>query len=321
MKKIRIGVMGCASIAERSMIPAIKSLSDKFQLIAVASRNVEKAQTLAAKFNCEGICGYDALLDRKDIDAVYIPLPTGLHYEWVMKSLNADKHVYVEKSSSLSYSDSKAFVDVARSRQLVLMEGYMFLYHSQQKKILELIDSGIIGEIRHFSASFGFPPLSLTNFRYDKQVGGGAIMDCAGYVVRATSLILRQRLNVQAASIHYDKAGVSLYGSAFLVGDENIPACVSFGFDNFYQCKYEVWGSKGKLIASKAFTPKEKESPILLLETSEGLKQIVCDADNHFKKSMAEFADSISMEHYELHYREILEQSFLLDEILKYSVR
>ena len=282
MNKIRIGIMGCASIAGRSMIPAIKGLSQLFELAGIASRDTRKADSWAEKFNCRPFYGYDALLSCPDIDAIYVPLPTGLHAEWIMKCLQAGKHVYAEKSIAMSYSDSELFVNTAKHAGLVLMEGYMFLYHSQHKKVLELIDTGAIGKIRHFSASFGFPPLEPTNFRYDKQIGGGAIMDCAGYVTRVASFLLRQRLKVQAASIHFDLNGVSNHGAAFLTAQNGISASVSFGFDNFYQCRYDIWGSTGKLAALKAFTSRETESTVIQLETVNGVKQIISEADNHF---------------------------------------
>ncbi len=317
--KIKIAVMGCAAIAERSVIPAILELSECFELIGVASREEAKAKDFASKFNCEAIVGYDTLLQRDDIDAIYMPLPTGLHKEWIIKCLQAGKHVYAEKSIAMSYQESCDFVEEAKKNNLTLMEGYMFLYHSQHQQVLKMIQQGEIGEIRHFSASFGFPPFPPGNFRYDLTVGGGALMDSAGYVVRATSLILQQELKVKASCIHFDEKQSSLYGSAFLVSDQNIPATISYGFDNFYQCKYEIWGSKGKLIASKAFTPKAKESPIIILEKETGARQIVCDSDNHFKNAMQTFAQSIQTGETAKHYSEILTQSFLLESLLQKS--
>ena len=86
------------------------------------------------------------------------------------------------------------------------------------------MDSGVVGEIRQFSASFGFPPLALDNFRYDPEIGGGALMDCAGYTVSASLFILQQRLCVKAADIFYNEKGTSLYGSAFLQGEKKVSA-------------------------------------------------------------------------------------------------
>jgi NDP-hexose-3-ketoreductase len=75
MKKINIGVMGCANIATRSVIPAILE-SGQFNLVGIASRTEEKAAPFAEQFHCESIIGYDSLVKRDDIEAVYMPLPT-----------------------------------------------------------------------------------------------------------------------------------------------------------------------------------------------------------------------------------------------------
>lgn len=101
-KKIRIGVMGCADIAQRLVIPAIQQLGEKFKLVGVASRTADKARSFADRFACESIEGYNTLVLRDDIDAVYIPLPTGLHKEWIIKALEHGKHVYAEKSIAMN---------------------------------------------------------------------------------------------------------------------------------------------------------------------------------------------------------------------------
>ena len=144
-------------------------------------------------------------------------------------------------------------------------------------------------------------------------------MDCAGYVIRAASMLLRQRLTAQAASIHFNQNGTSDYGAGFLVAQNGVPVSVSFGFDNFYQCRYDVWGSKGKVSALKAFTPQVMESPVIQLETAAGTEKIICEADNHFEKAMIEFHNSIMSKNCGKHYAEILEQSRLLDELINYN--
>lgn len=320
MKKIRIGVMGCANIAHRSVIPAILSLPEHFELVAIASRTLDKATQFAQEFGCEAIGQYDDLLQRKDIDAVYIPLPTGLHKEWINKALYACKHVYAEKSIAFSLTDAEEMVRNAQKHQVSLMEGFMFQYHSQNLKVKKMIETGAIGEIRYFTGSFGFPPFpDADNFRYDKNIGGGAIYDACGYPVRAAFFLLGNTLKVQGASVYYDQAhGCSLYGSAFLRGENGIGASISFGFDNYYQCNYQIWGSKGKLMANKAYTPKVDQATTLTWEHDYQTEIINCEADNHFIKALMEFHHIISnpssREH---HFNAIKEQSEALETIAK----
>jgi predicted dehydrogenase len=320
---IRIGVIGCANIAHRSMIPAILELKDKFKLVAVASRDQNKADSFAAEFSCEGIGSYEQLLMREDIDAVYIPLPTGLHKEWITKALNSGKHVYAEKSIAMNFQDAEEMVEVAVKRNLALMEGYMFQYHTQHQKVFELINNGTIGDIRSFKAAFGFPPFPNKNdFRYDNQVGGGALRDAAGYVVRAASFITKRNYTVEGASIYYEPTTkTSLYGNAFLASSDGVGAFLAFGFDNFYQCNYEIWGSKGKLTVKRAFTPKPNEVTALLVETANQIEEISCEPCNHFVKALEEFHSLCqgNQANKAKHYNEILLQSKTIDKIEEIS--
>ncbi|CAF4884080.1 unnamed protein product [Rotaria sp. Silwood1] len=117
---MNIGVLGCANIAMRSVIPAIKSITD-FKLIAVASRAKEKAAEYAEKFQCEAIEGYDNLIERKDIDALYIPLPTGLHLEYVIKALESGKHVIAEKSLGMNYTEVET-MDFLKGKKVKMLD-------------------------------------------------------------------------------------------------------------------------------------------------------------------------------------------------------
>jgi len=318
-KKIKIGIMGCANIAKRSVIPAIKELSQDFELIAVASRTASKANDFAETFECEPVIGYDSLLNKADISAVYIPLPTGLHKEWIIKALKAGKHIYSEKSIAFNFLDAKEMVDLAKSKNLVLMEGYMFVFHTQHTIIKQLIENGEIGAIRTFRSSFGFPPLDKDNFRYKNDLGGGVVFDAAGYPLRASHLMLDSDLRVSSSSLNYSSAqDIAIYGNAFLKNELGLSAHISFGFDNYYQCNYEIWGSHGKLTANKAFTPKPDENPDILIENDVGKRIISAPADNHFKNAFVEFAELIKRnKDKDETFSSILTQSKSLDEIIR----
>ncbi len=110
MEKLRIGILGCADIANRLVIPNIKKL-DQFELVAVASRSPEKANEFATKFDCLPVHGYENLILRNDIDCVYIPLPNGLHHEWMMNSLKHRKHILAENPFTEDYEKTKEIID------------------------------------------------------------------------------------------------------------------------------------------------------------------------------------------------------------------
>jgi dTDP-3,4-didehydro-2,6-dideoxy-alpha-D-glucose 3-reductase len=294
-KRIRVGVMGAAKIARRSVVPALLQVPDHFALVAVASRDEAKATQFAEEFDCQPLTGYAALLARDDIDAIYMPLPTGLHAEWVARAIAAGKHVYVEKSFAATSSDCEALIASARASGVAVMEGYMFLYHRQQAVVADWLHQGMIGDLRHFHGAFGFPPLSADDFRYDEAVGGGVLMDAAGYPLRAALHLLGEPLAVQGACVRRcPQRGTSLWGSAFLARADGVGASIAFGFDNHYQCRYELWGSKGKLSAERAYTPGPMLAPRLVLETADGRREVAVDPDNHFVGAWRAFAHAIA---------------------------
>jgi len=318
---MNIGVLGCANIAFRSVIPAIKSIPD-FNLIAVASRTLSKAQEYADKFECEAIEGYDNLIARSDIDVIYLPLPTGMHKEYVTKCLEAGKHVLAEKSLGMNYDEVKSMVELARSKNLLLMENYMFEYHSQHKFVFDLINNDEIGELRLFRSIFGFPPLPKDNFRYDKAMGGGSLLDAAGYPIKASQIFLGYDISVKAANLYYDKnLDVDIFGSAYLTGETGIPSEISFGFDNLYQCNYEIWGSKGKILAERAFTPQPNYSPKIVLQKDTETKEYLIEPDNHFVNILNEFNRAIEAKDFESHYKKLLSQAKLQDEVRNLSIK
>ena len=138
------------------MIPELARHAS-YRLIAVASRSLEKSAQLAAQYECRALT-YEQLVAEPGIDAVYIPLPTGLHFEWVMKTLVAGKHVLCEKSLGGTLAEVEQMVSMAREKRLLLVENFQFRFHSQHATVKHLLSEGVIGEMRCFRASFGFPP-------------------------------------------------------------------------------------------------------------------------------------------------------------------
>ncbi len=314
-RKIKIGVMGCANIALRSVIPAIKAMPE-FELIAVSSRNINKARHFSDIFDCEGVEGYDNLLENVNIDAIYLPLPTGIHEEWVIKSLNAGKHLLVEKSVAEDLKSAERMINLANRSNLLLMENLMFQYHSQHSFVKDLINQDMIGDIRLFRSSFGFPPLDSGNIRYIKELGGGALLDAGCYPLKASQMFLDESLSVKASHLFIDKVkGVNVYGSAYLSNSKGSIAEIAFGFDNFYQCNYVIWGSKGKISVERAFTPTPDMKPKIILEKDGNKEEYFMDKDNHFINSLKEFHRSICSGDLEHHHKAILTQAELLGDI------
>ena len=133
----RVGILGCANIAKRSLAPAFAA-HPEFQITAIASRTPEKAAEFASRYGARP-CSYDELMALDEVDLVYCPLPTGLHYQWVRKALVNGKHVLCEKSLALDSDQVGNLVRIARERNLFLMESFQFRFHPQNLYVKKLL--------------------------------------------------------------------------------------------------------------------------------------------------------------------------------------
>ena len=285
MKKIRLGILGTSEIAFRRFLPALKKHSE-FEYIGVASRNIEKTKLFVESYGGKGYSSYDELLQDKNIDAVYIPLPPALHFEWGKKALQAGKHILMEKPFCVNLQQTAELIELAKERNLAVHENYMFMYHKQLTKIKEIIDSGYLGKIRLYRIAFGFPMREKNDFRYNKELGGGALLDCGGYTLKLANYLLGDTTKVVCSNLVKEDFEVDLYGNATLQNDKGITAQVSFGMDNAYKCELEVWGSKATLKAPRIFTAPDNFDVNLEFIDNNGIKNINVGIDNQFYNSI-----------------------------------
>lgn len=291
---MRIGILGTAEIAFRRFLPALEKCPT-LEYVGVATRTPEKAEPFRQRYGGQIYDGYDALLEDKRIEAVYVPLPPALHYEWGKKALCAGKHLLMEKPFATSPDEAEELLALAAERDLAVHENYMFLYHGQLANIRSRIADGGLGELRLIRVSFGFPKRSADDFRYNRSLGGGALLDCGGYPLRLARELLGDTARVTQAQLAYP-AGyeVDLYGSAVLENAAGLCAQIGFGMDNAYQCQLEVWGSRMTLLAPRIFTAGPDFEPPLILRSSTGEERIAQKPDDQFLGSIQAFVNSIA---------------------------
>lgn len=306
---MKIGILGTADIAFRRFLPALRKCRN-VSCAGVASRTVEKAARFVETFGGQAYPSYDALLADEGIDAVYVPLPPALHYEWGKRVLEAGKHLLMEKPFTTCLEDTKTLLALAEEKGLAVHENYMFLYHSQLEKIKELLVDGTLGELRLIRTAFGFPKRGGDDFRYQKSMGGGTLLDCGGYPVRLALELLGESARVtQARLVQPEGYEVDLFGSAVLENADGLCAQISFGMDNSYKCELELWGNKGCLTASRIFTAPEEYQPEVEIQTQSSREQLRLPADNSFTGSIARFVELVGTGKAE---REIAEHEILL---------
>lgn len=341
---VRIGVICPAEIAYRRFMPAltelenaefvglgVNSLEERFgkqdtyakEQIQRIEYGQSKAQKFVDEYGGQVFESYQKVLECKIIDAVYIPLPPALHYKWAKKALEMDKHVLLEKPSTPSFAESLELVELAQKRDLSLQENYMFLYHKQLLEIDQILASGEIGEFRLARISFGFPMRARDDFRYSKELGGGALLDAGGYTLRYATYLLGDTAHVTCSHLNYLPGfDVDMYGSGEVMNVRGDVVQISFGMDNNYKCELEIWGSKGSIYTGRILTaPKGYVPNVVIRKENEETKRELSE-DDTFKNSINRFAESIrNKEIRDENYKQIIAQATILDEFKRKAVR
>lgn len=293
MSKINIGIIGTSEIAFRRFLPSLLK-NNRFNYIGIASRNIVNTNKFIEEYGGIGYSSYDNIIDNKNIDALYIPLPPALHYEWAKRALSKGKHVFLEKPSTTKLKETMDLIKIAKENKLALKENYMFIKHKQLEKIKEIIYNKGIGDLRLIRCSFGFPRRDSNDFRYDKILGGGALFDCGGYPIRLVLELLGDSVKVDTSKLYYiDEFDVDLYGNVTL-SNNDVSAQISFGMDNEYKCELEILGSNGYIKAPRIFTaPPEYNVEIEIIKQGK-LNTIKVGSDDQFYNSINNFADCIN---------------------------
>ncbi|MFI7011980.1 Gfo/Idh/MocA family protein [Streptomyces sp. NPDC050145] len=290
---LRVGVIGCANIAVRRMLPAFASSPD-IEVAAVASRDPDKARQVAERFDCRAVHEYGELLEQDDIHAVYVPLPAALRPRWVEAALRAGRHVLAEKPISTRYTRTGDLLELAASRGLVLMENVMFVHHRRHEAVRHLIAEGALGELRSFHAAFTIPPLAESDIRYRPELGGGALMDVGIYPLRAALHLLGPELDLIGACL-VQGAGrqVDTSGAALLRTPGGVTAQITFGMEHTYRSAYELRGSEGSLTVDRAFTPPAGDVPVIGLHRGAKAEEIRLEPNDQVAATVAAFAAAV----------------------------
>lgn len=255
-KRLRWGVLGCAGIAINSVIPGIQQ-SKTGQVVAIASRDKSKAEQTARDLSIErAYDSYETLLNDPDIDAVYIPLPNHLHMEWTIKAAEAGKHVLCEKPIALNAEQAQQMVDACEKAGVFLAEAFMYRHHPRYEKIIEMINSGEIGEVRSIHANFTFNNAGdKGNIRFKKEWGGGSIYDVGAYPISVGRLLLGREphaVTVQALfSPEHDD--VDMMASGLIEYDNGVGLTFDCGMWAQFRNQLEILGSDGRIEVPSAF--------------------------------------------------------------------
>jgi len=199
MPAIRIGILGAARIAPAAMIRPARG-SQEAEVVAIAARDPEKAAAFAAKHGIPRVLpGYQQLVEDPDVDAVYNPLPNGLHGRWTLAALAAGKHVLCEKPFTANAQEAATVAEAAGRAGVVVMEAFHYRYHPVFGRVLELIEDGSIGGVRRIETWLCFPLFLRNDIRWQLALAGGAAMDTGCYTIHMARHLAGSEPQVTAA--------------------------------------------------------------------------------------------------------------------------
>jgi predicted dehydrogenase len=190
MKTVRWGILACGKIAKK-FAADLKLVGDG-ELVAVASRDIERAKQFAAEYPAKHIFGtYEELVNCDEVDAIYVASPHSHHHEHTMLCLKHGKAVLCEKAFAINQHQAKEMIDLAREKKVFLMEALWTRFLPHYLKVREMIEEGKLGELKGVLANFGFkPPEPVSPRLFEPSLGGGSLLDIGIYPVFLAQSIL-----------------------------------------------------------------------------------------------------------------------------------
>ncbi len=260
------GVLGPGFIATRAVIPAIQQAPNS-RVLAVASSSEERSREVALCFGIErSYSGYQALLDDRDVDVVYIALPNHLHREWTMRSALAGKHVLCEKPLAMSAAECDEMIVACQQAKVLLMEAVMYRFHPRMLHMKQMLVAREAGDIRFVHAAFSFHFNGPGTYRAYRQFGGGALLDIGSYCVNAARWLIGSEPDSSQAVISYSHESIDLSTSAVLRFGEDVSAHIQCSFVAAEHQTIEVVGTTGAVTAPLAFTAWRDDTTMLFIQ-------------------------------------------------------
>jgi xylose dehydrogenase (NAD/NADP) len=290
--KLHWGILGVAKINDR-LLPAFKKAANG-ELVAIASRSLEKAQAAAQAAGIPTAHGsYEALLDDPKIDAVYNPLPNTLHDEWTRKAAERGKHILCEKPLTPTAREAQDLVEFCRAKKVCLMDGFMWPHHPRTAKLKHLLDSGAIGQVRRATGAFTFPmqPLDPNNIRLKPEVAGGSLLDVGCYPIYGIRWAFGAEPVRVFATARY-QFGVDIEMNGLLWFADGRMAAFDCGFTLPLRGQLEITGTEGVIWTPEMWVPGKRAVSVVRRHDRPD-EEIVFDGDDQIQHMIEDFGRAV----------------------------
>jgi predicted dehydrogenase len=286
---VKLGILSTARI-NRAVLTGAR-LSDRVEVVAVASRDAARAEAYAREHGISRAHGsYDALLADDDVEAVYISLPNSLHVPWSIHALEAGKHVLCEKPLERRPEEVERAFDAADRAGRILTEAFMYRHHPQTRRLAELVAGGAIGELRLVRSSFSFTVEDDANVRLSAELDGGSLMDVGCYCVSGTRLLAGEPESVTAQQL-VGPTGVDMrFAGTMSFGDGGVLGHFDSGFDLPSRSDLEAIGSEGSILVRDPWLIRTAG---LELRRGGEVERIEVENPNRYQLELENLADAV----------------------------
>jgi predicted dehydrogenase len=288
VKPVTWGIVSTADI-NRKVIPGAHA-SEKVELVGVASRDHDRATAYAQEWEIPRAYGsYEALLADPEIEAVYISLPNTLHCEWSIKALEAGKHVLCEKPLSRRPEEVEAAFDAADRTGYLLSEAFMWRHNPQTAELVELVESGAIGELRLIRSTFSYGLYDHDNIRLRTDLDGGALMDVGCYNVSGSRLLGGEPTRVWGEA-WYGPSGTDWIFTGTMRFPNDVIAVFDCGTALTNRDELEAMGSEGSLFLDD---PWHCDRPVIELRRDGEVERIELDRSDSYRLELENVSDAV----------------------------
>jgi xylose dehydrogenase (NAD/NADP) len=289
---VGFGVIGARSmVATRAVMPAIDA-SDRAQLVAVSSLGgpvPEPWEHLGAGL-------YDDVIEHPDVEVVYIPLPNGMHLEWVERAIAAGKHVLCEKPIAPTADDARCMSDSAKRAGVLVAEAWMTPFDARWRRALSMAASGDLGQIVDIDASFTFTigPDGDDNYRWSADQGGGALLDVGIYCLGPIVELWGSNPDLVEATVLWHTSGVDARTEATLEWVDGRQARIRCSFVDAEEQRIEIIGTDASLVlAADAHTGGQRAETILIARSDGRIRKVSVTPSDPYLAMVDAFADAV----------------------------
>lgn len=277
--KVKWGVLGTAGIARGCTIPGMKE-AENCELYAVAGRSIDKANEFKNEFGFEKAYGsYEELLADENVQAVYIPLPNQLHYEWVIKAMKAGKHVLCEKPLTPTAKQAEELYDAARECNVLLMEAFAYLHSPYVAALKEEVANNTIGKIKYVETAFMTSDYDISNIRMRKETCGGGIYDLGCYCTSMIQSILQKEPEKVRAIAEMSEEDIDKFAVVAMNYEDGVRASFSCGmiFETEMERRFDrlyVHGERGYIKSDAEYNQAGEISYRVCVDGKETVKTV-----------------------------------------------